>query len=300
MDCIQKCLAGGGEQEGESEFGSLAYSPLTLADIRERQEWSKDTLHFTVGNPQKGPIHLRYNYLCQRGLYPDEPDKENQDAFKIIPAFAGEQTSIVMGVFDGHGEYGDDCSQFVRDNLEEKLLAARAEHGGDLEKAFRTAFRNINAEMHYAKVCEAPSTRRAQPRRPQLHGREANYAAETRLPAAERARATTHALTLHSSARSTVSVHVLDSAARGRTFPTRSLGRLPSSRTSIRAPCGLPTSATRVQSSASSRTGCSRRRRSRRIRLRLERTSASAYAQPVRFQCAHARYMHERLWPGAG
>ena len=152
MDCIVKCVeALRGEEE--SEFGSLAYSPLTLTAIRSRQVWSKETLHYEVGNAAKGPIHLRYNYPCQRGLYPEDLDKENQDAFKILPGFAGEEKSIVMGVFDGHGEYGDDCSAFVRDHLEEKIREARVEHNNDLEKAFRTAFRNLNAEMHYAKVC---------------------------------------------------------------------------------------------------------------------------------------------------
>ena len=151
MDCIQKCVAGlSGEQS--SEFGSLAYSPLSLSQIRERQEWNEQPLSYTIGNAAKGPIRMNYAYLCQRGLYPDDPDKENQDAFKIVPDFDGDETSIMMGVFDGHGEYGDDCSGFVRDNIEDYLIEARREHNKDLEKAFRSAFRKLNSQMHYRTV----------------------------------------------------------------------------------------------------------------------------------------------------
>lgn len=151
MECIQQCIAGL-SGESQSEFGSLAYSPLSLSQIRARQECNQHPLTYTIGNDNKGPITLRYAYLCQRGLYPDDLDKENQDAFKIIPDFDGESRSIVMGVFDGHGEYGDDCSGFVRDHLESYLIEARGQHGGDMEKSFRAAFRKLNSQMHYRTV----------------------------------------------------------------------------------------------------------------------------------------------------
>lgn len=146
MECLTKCLS---SLEGEHEFGNLAtYSPLSISQIRERQEYSPHTLEYPIGNDSKGVIMLKYGYLCQRGLYPDDMDKENQDSFKIIPSFDGEDRTIMMGVFDGHGEYGDDCSGFVRDNIEEYLAEARHEDKKNLENAFRVAFRKINAAMH--------------------------------------------------------------------------------------------------------------------------------------------------------
>lgn len=154
MDCIKKCVEG--FSGGENEFGNLAYSPISLSEIRERQEWNDSALSYTIGSEAKGPITLNYAYLCQRGLYPDDPDKENQDAFKIAPAFDGEQATIMMGVFDGHGEYGDDCSTFVRENIVSYLSEARKEHNKDLEKAFRSAFRKLNSAMHYCKARAAP------------------------------------------------------------------------------------------------------------------------------------------------
>ena len=233
MDCITKCVESI-SGEGESEFGNLTYSPLGLKAIRERQVWSRDTLHYTVGNEVKGAIHLHYNYLSQRGLYPDEPDKENQDAFKIVPRFDGEDSTIMMGVFDGHGEYGDDCANFVRDNIEEHLSNARHDHGNDLEKAFRTAFRTLNSEMHYAKV-------RAHPCACGVHASSPHSASQVRS-ATDTTRGAMPPVPGSQPAFSMV-----------RTFPTRSLAPPPSSPSSSALPCGWPMSATRARSLASSR-----------------------------------------------
>ena len=52
-----------------------------------------------------GTIQLRYAYLCQRGYYPEDLYKANQDAFKVVPKFNNDQEQILFGVFDGHGVY---------------------------------------------------------------------------------------------------------------------------------------------------------------------------------------------------
>lgn len=147
---MKRCVEG--LQGNESEFGSLAYSPLTLSQIRARQEWNQEPLNYTIGNAAKGKIYLNYAFVCQRGLYPDDPEKENQDAFKITPSFDGMDACIMMAVFDGHGEYGDDCSGFARDNIGTFLSEARQEYGQDLEKGFRSAFRKMNSAMHFCNV----------------------------------------------------------------------------------------------------------------------------------------------------
>ena len=59
---------------------------------------------YTLG---KSGITLRYAYLSQRGYYPEDLYKANQDAFKVIPAFNGDTSTFFMGVFDGHGSDGD-------------------------------------------------------------------------------------------------------------------------------------------------------------------------------------------------
>ena len=59
------------------------------------------------------------------------------------PAFDDEPKTILMGVFDGHGEYGDDCAGFVEENIEELLIAARSNTGlfEQPEERVRTFFR---------------------------------------------------------------------------------------------------------------------------------------------------------------
>jgi len=61
-----------------------------------------------------GNYDLRYSYLSQRGYYPESLDKPNQDSFCIHTPFGTSPDDHFFGVFDGHGEYGAQCSQFVK------------------------------------------------------------------------------------------------------------------------------------------------------------------------------------------
>ena len=95
---------------------------------------------------------LRIEYACValRGYYPDDPEKENQDAHIEVPGFVSEQPKGVptepevkqafFGVFDGHGSAGHDISGFTRDNLPAQLQQAIREHGNDFSSACRSAF----------------------------------------------------------------------------------------------------------------------------------------------------------------
>lgn len=95
-----------------------------------------------------GGVSVRYAYLTQRGYYPDTPDKANQDAYAISTNFAQKDSNALFGVFDGHGEYGDQCSGFVRDQLPSLLSQAIAQMPHDpnpaLTKAHTTCNRNMN------------------------------------------------------------------------------------------------------------------------------------------------------------
>ena len=65
-----------------------------------------------------GGLRLRYAYFSQKGYYPDDPHKPNQDSYKVIEKFgADEANDAFFGVFDGHGRDGDLCAQFTRDHL---------------------------------------------------------------------------------------------------------------------------------------------------------------------------------------
>jgi hypothetical protein len=65
----------------------------------------------------KAGLTLRYAFVSQRGYYPGSPDKPNQDSLCVHTAFGGEPDQAFFGVFDGHGEFGTQCSQFAKDKV---------------------------------------------------------------------------------------------------------------------------------------------------------------------------------------
>ncbi|KAE9588174.1 putative cGMP-dependent protein kinase AGC-PKA-PKG family [Lupinus albus] len=90
---------------------------------------------------------LRYSYLSQRGYYPDDLDKANQDSFCIHTPFGTSPDDHFFGVFDGHGEFGAQCSQFVKRKLCENLLRNSKFHV-DAVEACHGAFLDTNSQLH--------------------------------------------------------------------------------------------------------------------------------------------------------
>ena len=84
--------AGGYDDQGGEE-----YQPLTQDEVNARIQCCDKTQHFTLAETG---ITLRYAYLSQRGYYPEDLYKANQDAFKIIEKFNGNPNCIFLGVFD--------------------------------------------------------------------------------------------------------------------------------------------------------------------------------------------------------
>ena len=80
-----------------------------------------------------GGYKLRYAWVSQRGYYPEDLDKANQDAHAEYDEFGkaeGITDCAFFGVFDGHGKMGDKCAQFARDHiprlLEKEIAKVRA------------------------------------------------------------------------------------------------------------------------------------------------------------------------------
>ncbi|XP_071696768.1 protein phosphatase 2C and cyclic nucleotide-binding/kinase domain-containing protein [Rutidosis leptorrhynchoides] len=94
-----------------------------------------------------GNYRLQYSYLSQRGYYPDALDKANQDSFCIHTPFGSNPSDHFFGVFDGHGEYGAQCSQFVKQKLCENLLRNSRFHIDPVE-ACHSAFMSTNSQLH--------------------------------------------------------------------------------------------------------------------------------------------------------
>ncbi|XP_068643392.1 protein phosphatase 2C and cyclic nucleotide-binding/kinase domain-containing protein-like isoform X2 [Aristolochia californica] len=89
---------------------------------------------------------LKYSYLSQRGYYPDALDKANQDSYCIHTPFGTNPNDHFFGVFDGHGEYGAQCSQFVKQKLCENLLRNSQFHV-DAVEASHAAFLTTNMQL---------------------------------------------------------------------------------------------------------------------------------------------------------
>jgi hypothetical protein len=85
--------------------------PLKLAEYKERLVTSNGTQSVYLAG---SGCTLRYAYVTQRGYYPEAPDKTNQDSFCVMTNFGGDLEQMFFGVFDGHGEFGTQCSQFAR------------------------------------------------------------------------------------------------------------------------------------------------------------------------------------------
>ncbi|KAJ1378963.1 RmlC-like jelly roll fold [Sesbania bispinosa] len=90
---------------------------------------------------------LRYSFLSQRGYYPDALDKANQDSFCIHTPFGTSPNDHFFGVFDGHGEFGAQCSQFVKQKLCENLLR-NSKFRVDAVEACHAAFLTTNSQLH--------------------------------------------------------------------------------------------------------------------------------------------------------
>ena len=63
------------------------------------------------------PLILISYRATQRGHYPDEPKKDNQDSCIVLPQLGEFKDISFFGVFDGHGKDGHLCSRYARDHV---------------------------------------------------------------------------------------------------------------------------------------------------------------------------------------
>lgn len=143
----------GGSEEQEDqvqELNQLSFGRDTEAGIKRLSRVSAQFLPpdgaRTVQIPSEN-YEFRYSFLSQRGYYPDALDKANQDSFCMHTPFGTDPNDHFFGVFDGHGEFGTECSQFVKKKLCENLLRNSRFHVDPVE-ACHAAFLTTNAQLH--------------------------------------------------------------------------------------------------------------------------------------------------------
>jgi len=106
MGCCGSRQSDAGISEGPED------EPMTNAEIESRIESIEKTKNVVLGG-----MKIRYAYLSQRGYYPDDPNKPNQDAYSITHNFCDQEADAYFAVYDGHGRDGDKCAQFSRETL---------------------------------------------------------------------------------------------------------------------------------------------------------------------------------------
>ncbi|XP_065851430.1 protein phosphatase 2C and cyclic nucleotide-binding/kinase domain-containing protein [Euphorbia lathyris] len=138
------------DSEGRDQINQLNSSAEPELGIARLARVSSQFLPPSGSRNVKVPAanyELRYSYLSQRGFYPDALDKANQDSFCIHTPFGTSANDNFFGVFDGHGEFGAQCSQFVKRKLCENLLR-NSKFNVDAVEACHSAFLTTNSQLH--------------------------------------------------------------------------------------------------------------------------------------------------------
>ncbi|XP_010546902.1 PREDICTED: probable protein phosphatase 2C 35 [Tarenaya hassleriana] len=129
----------------------------------EAEEYNADKGKEAVVQRPLVSVHVpshNFDLLCsvlsQRGYYPDSPDKENQDTYCIKTQLQGNPNAHFFGVFDGHGVFGAQCSNFVKERVVD-MLSEDPVLFDDPEKAYKSAFLRTNEELHDSDIDDSMS-----------------------------------------------------------------------------------------------------------------------------------------------
>ena len=60
MECLLRCLP-----DCVDEWGDLSYSPLSKQELRERQDFNRETRSYMI-RTREATIHLDYNFVCHK------------------------------------------------------------------------------------------------------------------------------------------------------------------------------------------------------------------------------------------
>ncbi|DBA03214.1 TPA: hypothetical protein N0F65_003934 [Lagenidium giganteum] len=116
---------------------------------------TRDSLHGIGEGPsetqtvQIGDYNLRFAFYSKRGYYPEARKKANQDSYYCETHFNSDSQKAYFAVFDGHGQFGDVCSQFAAERLPQHITEHLQQKTGTLP-ALTRAHVQTNQEMHDA------------------------------------------------------------------------------------------------------------------------------------------------------
>ena len=93
-------------------IGEDADDEMSLMDAYSNSGPPRFTIEPTKTTEYTPGLTWRYSCVSQRGFYPSNLHRQNQDAVLIFPVL-GEGKGL-FGVFDGHGEQGHVCARYAR------------------------------------------------------------------------------------------------------------------------------------------------------------------------------------------
>ncbi|KAG6617734.1 AGC/PKG protein kinase [Phytophthora cinnamomi] len=137
-------------RSSQSQPQADAFAPPPLHH-RPSAQHVENTHHVKIG-----AYNLRYSYYSKRGYYPEARKKANQDSYYCETHFAGDDQKAFFAVFDGHGQYGDICSQFAAEQLPENIIKNLEDNMGVLP-ALTRAHVQTNRAMHEASFDDSMS-----------------------------------------------------------------------------------------------------------------------------------------------
>lgn len=150
-------LAAASRPSGDEDTAddSIPLGPLSKKEIADRIV-SDGPHDFPLFRGAHGGFTLRYAAVSQRGYYPEDLYKANQDTFIVTHNFDGIEGDLLLGVFDGHGGDGDLCSRFTRKHLPDQLsFALKATTHKTVSEALTTAYVKTNRLLHDFEGCDS-------------------------------------------------------------------------------------------------------------------------------------------------
>lgn len=115
MNYASKAVSGGdGASKAPLKLDERGF--LVPEEVAKRTFSSICNKEVTLGT-MSNVTHCQFAHWTQRGYYPDDPHKQNQDEFGAHLEFAGVERDAMFAVYDGHGKTGHSCAKFAKDRL---------------------------------------------------------------------------------------------------------------------------------------------------------------------------------------
>lgn len=162
FDCL--CCAGCSHCQASSTSctaaaGDDAFGPNEIVPSQLRGRCLSHVLtgaSLSAADVPSASLRLHFSSLTQRGYYPYGPEHANEDSFCVKLRLQGDPDLHLFGVFDGHGQFGAQCSEFVRDKLPD-FLVADARLSENPVEAFNSAFAATNRALHESAIDDTMS-----------------------------------------------------------------------------------------------------------------------------------------------